>query len=93
MKLVHQPIALRLVDDKGEIQIIRGLRDQIDLLVLKQFERRSQFVQDAANILPQQTQGGAGTQDFNAAKLAQGRRQSLECGAIQGVGAWDPKTR
>ena len=87
MKLVHQPVALRLVDDKREIQIIGGLRDQINLLVLKQFECRSQFVQDAANILPQQTQGGAGAKDLNAAKLAQGRGQALQCGAIQGVGA------
>ena len=53
MQLMHQPIALRLVDDKGEIQIIGGLRHQIDFLVLEQFKGRTQFMQDAANILAQ----------------------------------------
>src|SRR5258708_19553116 len=65
MQLLHQTIALRLVDDEGEVQIIGGLGYQVYFLVLKQFESRSQLMQDAANVLAHKTQRAPSTQYFH----------------------------
>ena len=55
VQLLHQAIALRLVDHESEIQIIGGLSHQVDLVVLKQFKGGTHFMQDAANVLTQET--------------------------------------
>src|SRR5882672_5620358 len=68
VQLMHQAIALRLVDHEGEVQVVRSLGHQIDLLILEQFKGRSELMQDAANIVAQQAQGGAGSQDLDAAQ-------------------------
>ncbi len=51
---MHQTVALGFVDHEGEVQVVRGLADQVDLLVLEQLEGRAQLVQDAADIVAQQ---------------------------------------
>ncbi len=93
VQLLHQPIALRFVDDEGEVQVVGGLRHQIDLLVLKQFEGRAQFMQDAANILSQQAQRGARAQNFDAANLAQACASVPRGRCHPRYWRWDPATR
>ena len=93
MQLLHQPIALRLVDHESEIQIVGGLAHEVDLVILKELERRAELVQDAANIVAEQAQRGARSEDLHAAKLAERRGKPRERGRIEGVGGRDPARR
>ena len=86
MQLLHQPVALRLVDHEGEVQVIRGLGHQINLLILEQLESRPQFVQDPANVVTQQTQGSARPQNLDAAQALERGGQTIERRGVQGIG-------
>src|SRR6185437_1786723 len=50
VELVDQPIALPLIDDEGEVEIVGRLADEVDLLLLEELERASQLVQDRADV-------------------------------------------
>ncbi len=80
MQLMHQPVALRLIDDEGEIQIVRRLRHEINLVILEQLERRSELVEYAADVMAQQAHRGAGPENFHPAEFAERIAQSRERG-------------
>ena len=86
MQLLHEPVALVLVHDEGEIQIVGGLAHQVDLLLLEEFERIAQLVQDGANIAPHETDRGARTDDLYAAQPRQIGHQRAEQRVVQRVG-------
>ena len=68
MQFIDQSIALVFIDDKGEIQIVGSLADQIDTLFSKQLERLPQLMQDRANIASHQAHRGARADNLNAAQ-------------------------
>ena len=69
-----QPIAVRFVDHERDVEIVRGLRDQIDLLLFEQLERFAEPVQDRADVTADQAHGGARADDFDAAQPARDPR-------------------
>ena len=54
VQLLDQPVALVLVDHEREVEVVRGLADEIDLLLLEQRERVAELVQDGADVAPDQ---------------------------------------
>ena len=95
MQLLYQPIALGFVDDEGEVQIVGGLAHQIDLLVLEQLEGRPQLVQDAADVVPDQAQGGARARGSRRGTARRAPRSALASGRgsrVLAVGSSDTVT-
>ncbi len=85
VQAAHQAIALLLVDDERDVEVVRGLRDQVDALFLEQFERIAQPVQRGANAAPDEAHRGAGPDDFDAAEPRQRGHQRLERAAVERV--------
>ena len=92
VQLMHQPVALRFVDHEGEVQIVRRLAHQVDLLVLEQFEGVAEFVQDAADVVTEQAQRSARSQDLAPGTVRRARSTAVRARGIQGVGGRDPAT-
>ena len=75
MQLVHQPIALLLIDHEGEVQIVGRLAHQIDALFGEQLERLAELMQDGADVAPDQAHRGAGSNHLRTAQWRQIRDQ------------------
>ena len=54
VQLLDQPVALVLVHHEREVEVVRGLADQVDLLLLEQRERIAELVQDGADVAADQ---------------------------------------
>jgi len=67
--VLDESIALVLIDDEGEVEIVRRLADEIDLLLFEQLECGAELMQDRANIASDETYGCARSDDLNTAEL------------------------
>ena len=47
--MLHESIGVLRVHDEREIQVVRGLRDEVYLLLLEHLEHGSELVQDRAD--------------------------------------------
>ena len=56
MQLMHEPLALLLVDDEREVEIVGRLAHQVDLLFLEQLERLAEAVEDRPDIAAEQAE-------------------------------------
>jgi len=86
VQLFNQALALVLIDDEGEVQIIRSLCDEIDLLLCKEFEGISQAMQDGADIAPDQAHRGARADDLHAAQTLKIGDERGEQRAVETIG-------
>ncbi len=86
VQLGNQPVALLFINDKGEIQIVGGLCQQVDLVLFEQFEGIAQLMQDRSNTPAHQADGRTRTNDFDAADLGEIRHQRLHRRLVQRVG-------
>ena len=68
MQLLDQAVALVLVDDEGEVQIVGRLADQVDLLLLEELEGAAELVQDGADVAPDEAHRGARADHLHAAQ-------------------------
>ncbi len=65
-----EPVALVLIHHEGEVEIVGGLADEIDLLLGEELERIAELVQDRADVAAEQADRGARPDHFHAAQLA-----------------------
>src|SRR5690348_9789578 len=49
MQTRHETVALLLVDHERDVEIVRSLRDEINLLLFEQFERVAESMQDRSD--------------------------------------------
>ena len=64
-----QPVAVRLVDHERDVEIVRGLRDKINLLLFEQFERVAQSMQDCSDVSTNEADCSARANHLHAANL------------------------
>ena len=86
MQLRNEPVTLRLVDHEGEVEVVGGLADEVDLLLLEQLERLAELVDDRADVPSQQRQRGTGTDHLDAAQPRQVRHQGVPRVLVERVG-------
>ena len=55
------------VHDKGQVQVVGRLSQQVDLLFLKGFHDRAEFVEDGPDAPPHERYRGTVTDDIDAA--------------------------
>ena len=56
MQLLHEALALLLIDDEREIEIVGRLAHQVDLLFLEQLERVPEAVEDRPDVAAEQAE-------------------------------------
>ena len=93
VQLLDQPVALVLVDDEREVQIVRGLAHQIDLLLGEQLERVAELVQDGADVAADEAHGRARPDHLHAAQLARDPRPAHRAAAGRACSPADRATR
>src|SRR5215472_13151638 len=86
VQLIDQAVALALVHHESEIQIVGGLSDQVDLLLLEEFEGVPELMEDGADVAPDQAHGSAGPDELYAAQARQIADQIGQHCTIERVG-------
>ena len=69
--MLHEPVGVLGVHDEREVQVVRGLRHEMDLLLLEHLEDGAELVQDRADALADERDRGAVADDRDLAELAQ----------------------
>ena len=86
MQLLDEAIALALVHDEGEVQVIRRLAHQIDLLLFEELEGAAELVQDRADVAAYQAHGGARPDHLHAAQPRQAGNEFAQQRVVERVG-------
>ena len=86
VQLLDQAIALVLVDDEGEVEVVRRLAHQVNLLLLEELEGPSELMQDGADVAPDETHRSARPDHLHATQARQVRDQLREERVIECVG-------
>ena len=84
MKALDQSVALVLINDEGEVQVVGCLTDKVNPAIRQQLEGAAESVQDAADILANQTHRGTrpddlGTTEWREITLQRSERRGVEC--------------
>src|SRR5262245_37803036 len=88
MQSRHEPVTLILIDDEGDVEIVRRLSDEIDLLLFEQFEGIAQAMQDCANVAPHEAHGSARTDRLYATEPSKIGDEHIERRLVERVRRW-----
>ncbi len=80
-----EPISLLLVDDERDVEIVRGLGHEIDLLLFEELERFAETVEDRPDVAAHETDCGARSDDLHATQLRQIEHERIEPSAVERV--------
>src|SRR6185295_6889753 len=87
VQMLHELVRVLGVHDECQVQIVRRLRDEMDLLLLKDLEHWAELVQDRADTAADECDGGTIADHGDLAELAQVLGESLDRGAVRDVRA------
>ncbi len=85
--MLHELVRVLGAHDEREVQIVRRLRDEMDLLLLKDFEHWAELVQDRPDTAADECDGGTIADHRDLAELAQVLGERLDRGAVRDVRA------
>ena len=78
MQTRHEAIALCLINDERDVQIVRSLGDEIDFLLFEQLERFAEAMQNRADVAADETHRCTRTDNLHATELREIGRQRFE---------------
>ena len=85
VQVLHETIRVLGAHDERQVQIVRGLRHEMDLLLLEHLEHGRELVQDRADPLADERDGRAVADDRDLAELAQIVGERLDGRAVRDV--------
>ena len=85
VQAAHQPVALLLVDDKGQVEVVGGLRHEVDLLLLEELERVAEPVHHGTDIAADKAHRRARSYDLDPADTRQVLYQPLHHARLERV--------
>src|SRR5258706_594670 len=68
VELAHQPLALLLVDDEGEVEVRGRLRHEMNLQLLERLQHRPELMQNGADSPPHQRERCGRSDDLRLAE-------------------------
>ena len=85
VQVLHETVRVLGAHDERQVQVVGGLRHEMDLLLLEHLEHGRELVQDRADALADERDRRAVADDRDLAELAQIVGERLDGGAVRDV--------